>query len=111
MWVVRESLRLLEKVAIAVLIAVVVAEVRTLASGGDRMHTFQVSLVVVGALLLMMGAMGPGSNYDRELTVVGRYWSQRSGVPDDAPPPGPVLTAGAVFVLSGAAVIALGLLV
>jgi len=110
-WVLRESLRLLEKIAAAVVIAVVVAELRTLVSGGDRMHTFQISLVILGALLLMMGAVGPGSNYERNLTAVGRYWSQRAGVRDDAPPPGPVLTAGAVFVLSGAAVIALGLFV
>lgn len=109
MWALRESLRLLEKVGVAVLIALVAAELRTLASGGDRLHTFQISLVIVGALLLMMGAMGPGSNYDRNLTVVGRYWSQRSGVQHNAPQPGPVLTAGAVFVLSGAIVIALGL--
>ena len=111
MWVVRESLRLLEKIGVAILIALVVAELRTLASGGggDRLHTFRISLVIVGALLLMMGAVGPGSNYDRVLTGVGRYWSQRAGVQGDEPPPGPVLTAGAVFVLSGAIVVALGL--
>ena len=37
--------------SIAVLIAVVIAEVRTLISGGDRLHTFQISLVIVGCLL------------------------------------------------------------
>jgi len=110
-WVIRESLRLLEKIAIAVVIAIIVAELRTLASGGERMHTFQLSLVIVGALLLMMGAVGPGTNYERNLTAVGRYWSHRAGVQDNAPPPGPVLTAGAVFVLSGVAVIALGLFI
>jgi len=110
-WVLRESLRLVERVAIAVLIAIVVAELRTLASGGDRLHTFQISLVVVGALLLMMGSVGPGSSYDRHLNVMGRYWARRSGVDEDAPPPGPTLTAGAVFVFSGAAVIAHGFVV
>jgi hypothetical protein len=110
-WVVRELLRLIEKVLVAVVIAIVLAEIRTLISGGDRVHTLQISLVLIGALLLMMGAMGPGSNYDRGLSAVGRYWSQRAGVPGDAPAPGPVLTAGAVFVISGAVVIALGLLV
>ena len=111
MWVFRESLRLLERVAIAVLIAIVVAELRTLASGGELMHTFRISLVIMGALLLMMGAMGPGSTYDRHLSAVGHYWAQRTGVDDNAPPPGPVLTAGAVFVFSGLAVLALGLLI
>ena len=51
-------MRLLEKIAGAVVIAIVIAELRTLASGGDRLHTFQVSLVIMGAVLLMMGAMG-----------------------------------------------------
>ena len=111
MWVFRESLRLLERVAIGVLIAVVFAELRTLASGGELMHTFRISLIVIGAFLLAMGAMGPGSNYDRHLSAVGHYWAGRAGVDDNAPPPGPVLTAGAVFVFSGAAVIALGLFI
>ncbi|MDX6364900.1 MAG: hypothetical protein QOC85_3961 [Streptomyces sp.] len=111
MWVLRESLRLVERVAIAVLIAIVLAELRTLATGGELMRTFRISLVLIGAVLLMLGAVGPGSTYDRHLSAVGHYWSQLSGVDDNAPPPGPVLTAGAVFVFSGAAVLALGLFV
>jgi hypothetical protein len=111
MWLLRELLRLLEKIFIAVLIAVVLAEVRTLISGGDRLHTFQISLVIMGALLLMMGAAGTDSTYDRHLSAVGHYWAQRSGVGDAEAQVGPVLTAGAVFVISGAVVIAVGLLV
>jgi hypothetical protein len=110
-WIFRESLRLLERIAIALLIAIVLAELRTLASGGELMHTFRISLIVIGAFLLAMGAMGPGSTYDRHLSAVGHYWAQRTGVADNAPPPGPVLTAGAVFVFSGAAVLALGLFI
>jgi hypothetical protein len=110
-WIFRESLRLLERIAIAVLVAIVIAELRTLASGGELMHTFRISLVIMGAFLLALGAMGPGSTYDRHLSAVGHYWAQRTGVADNAPAPGPVLTAGAVFVLSGAAVLALGLFV
>jgi heme O synthase-like polyprenyltransferase len=109
-WIFRESLRLLERIAIALLIAIVLAELRTLASGGELMHTFRISLIVIGAFLLAMGAMGPGSTYDRHLSAVGHYWAQRTGVADNAPP-GPVLTAGAVFVFSGAAVLALGLFI
>lgn len=111
MWLLRELLRLLEKIFVAVLIAIVLAEVRTLLAGGDRLHTFQISLVIIGALLLMMGAAGTDSAYDRHLSAVGRYWGQLSGVHDAEPQVGPVLTAGAVFVVSGVAVIALGLLI
>ena len=91
MWLLRELLRLLERIIIAVLIAVVLAEVRT--------------------LLLMMGAVGTDSSYDRYLSAVGHYWAQRSGVDDTDAQVGPVLTAGAVFVISGVVVIALGLLI
>jgi len=111
MWLLRELLRLLEKIAIAVVLAVLVAEVRTLISGGDRLHTFQISLVIVGAFLLMLGAAGSDSAYDRHLSAVGHYWAQRSGVDDSQEQVGPVLTAGAVFVISGVVVIALGLLI
>ena len=111
MWLLRELLRLLEKIFVAVTIAVVLAEVRTLISGGDRLHTFQMSLVIVGALLMMMGAAGSDSTYDRHLSAVGRYWGQLSGVREAEPQAGPVLTAGAVFVISGAVVIVLGLLI
>jgi hypothetical protein len=111
MWLLRELLRLLEKILIAVTVAIVVAELRTLASGGDRLHTFQISLVIVGAFLLMLGAAGTDSTYDRHLSAVGRYWGQLSGVREPESQVGPVLTAGAVFVISGVVVIALGLLI
>jgi hypothetical protein len=111
MWLLRELLRLLEKILIAVTVAIVLAELRTLISGGDRLHTFQISLVIVGALLLMMGAAGSDSTFDRHLSAVGRYWGQLSGVHEAEPQVGPVLTAGAVFVISGVVVIAIGLLI
>jgi hypothetical protein len=111
MWLLRELLRLLEKIFIAVLIAVVLAEVRTLISGGDRLHTFQITLVIMGAFLLMLGAVGTDSAYDKHLSAVGHYWAQRSGVDDSEAQVGPVLTAGAVFVISGIVVIAAGLLI
>jgi hypothetical protein len=110
-WIVRETLRLGEKVAIAVVVAVIFAELRTLISGGERLHTLQVSLIIMGALLLMLGAVGPGSTYDRRLSAVGQYWSQRAGVRDGDAPTGPVLTAGAVFVISGLIVLALGFVI
>jgi hypothetical protein len=108
-WLLRELLRLLERIAVAVAIALAIAEVRTLASGGSTQHAFSISLLLIGAVMLMMAAAGPGSSYERSLTAVGRYWSSRAGV-DDSKTPSPTLTAGAVFVLSGAAVIALGVL-
>jgi hypothetical protein len=110
-WALRELTRLLEKIALAVLIAIVIAELRTLVSGGDRLHTFQISLIVVGALLMMMAAVGPGTNYERRVGVMGRYWGSRTGVHDSGEPTGPVLTTNAVLLVSGAVVILLGLLI
>ena len=42
---------------------------------------------------------------------MSRYWGSRAGVRDSGEPTGPVLTANAVLLLSGAVVILLGLFV
>ena len=107
MWLLRELLRLLERIFIAVLVAIVLAEVRTLISAATACTRSRSHCVIVGALLLMMGAAGNDSAYDRHLSAVGHYWAQRSGVDDRDAQVGPVLTAGAVFVISGVVVIAL----
>ena len=65
MWVLRELVRLLERVSVAVAIAVALAEVLTLLSSGDRTHEFQVCLIVIGAVVAALGGMGAGSGYQR----------------------------------------------
>jgi type III secretory pathway component EscS len=115
MWVVRELLRLFEKIAIAVVIAIVVAELRTLMAGGDRTHTFQISCLVVGAVLLLMATIGRNNNFERRMDygITEKAWGRIPGVSTvrQARPEDPTLTPGAVFAGAGIVMLALGLLV
>jgi hypothetical protein len=75
-------------------------------------HDLRNTCLIVGGLALGMGAIGRGSNFDRAMDfgVTRTYWGrvpgmstlQRAG--EDR-----TLTAGAVFFLTGLALLALGL--
>ena len=113
MWVVRQALRLVGRITVAVLIAVVIAEFRAAVSGGDTTQTFRMVVLLLGGLFLLMGGTGTGSVASRvvnwgEITpgrgsVIFRGFRPR---PED-----PQLTAGAVFIGSGVALLALGAVV
>ena len=104
MWVVRELSRLLGRIAIAVLIAIVIAEVRALVSGGDTLWTFRIVVMLLGAAFLLLAA-GPG------VTLQGRkvtHMASFIGVGRFEHVPGPRLTATAVFMGSGLVLLVLG---
>jgi hypothetical protein len=107
MWVVREVGRLVLRIAFALLIAIVIAEIRAVASGGDTLWTFRIVLMLVGTFYLLLAA-GPGVTLDGR---VGRYGGF-VGLTDLVPriDGGPKLTATAVFIGSGVAALALGVL-
>jgi hypothetical protein len=112
MWVLRETLRLLERILVAVLIAIVIAEARALITPGDRMHTFRYTLIVVGAVLVGLGAMGGNSSYRRESTeATRRQVRYLAGILPPAASTEPQLAPGAVLFLSGAIVAVLGFVV
>ena len=105
MWIVRELARLLMRIAVAALIAIVIAEVRALLDGGDTMHTFQVMLLLFGGLFLLLGAAGTGSAASGSITpgaggVIFRGFQPRPG--------DPTLTPGAVFIGAGLVLLVLG---
>jgi hypothetical protein len=110
MWVVRELFRLLLRIAVAVTIASVIAEVRALVTGGDMAHTWKLMLLVLGGLMLLLGGTGTGSAASRmdwgEVTpgLGGVIFHGLRPRPED-----PTLTVNAVFIGSGIAVLALGL--
>ena len=79
MWVVRALLQLVTRIAVAVLIAIVIAEVRALLDGGDTVHTFRVVLLLLGGLFLLLGASGTGSAANRRLGW-GEVTAGRGGV-------------------------------
>jgi hypothetical protein len=109
-WLLREVARLLGRIAVAVLIAIVVAEVRAIASGGDTFRTFRLVLMMLGGLFLLLGGAGRGSTASRMVNW-GQITPGRGGFlfrgfrpkPED-----PRLTAGAVFIGSGVASLVLG---
>lgn len=102
MWIARETLRLVERAVFGALVALVLAELRVL-SAGDVGFTraFSVSLLIVGCLLLVYGIGASDPSRERRLSPVGRYWNR--------PNAGRELTAGAVSVVSGAVLVALGM--
>jgi hypothetical protein len=111
-WVARELLRLLERVAAGVAIAAVVAAVWSLTQHGSTAHRFQIAFIVIGAIVVALGALGRGSSYQRETDLQTR-WGLRgvSALLPRADPTEPQLAPGAVLFVSGAIVIALGLLI
>jgi hypothetical protein len=112
MWVVRESIRLLERIAIAFLVAIVIAELRAIAIGGDMWHGFKVSCLIVGALLFLMAAIGRNNNFERRLDygITEAAWGRLPGVSTlKRNPEDPTLTPGAVLGGAGLALLAVGL--
>ena len=111
MWVVRELLRLVERVAVGVAVAAVVGGLWSLTQAGSSHHRLEISFLVVGAIVAALGAMGRGSSYGRaaEIRAGSRFPSLSGLVPAGASEP--QLAPGAVLLLSGAIVIALGFLV
>ena len=113
MWVARELVRLLSRVAIAVLIAILLAEIKSIVSGGDTMHTFKIMLLVFGVVMLLLGGRGTGSAASDRVNwgsitpgLGGVVFRGAKPKPDD-----PTLTPSAVFIASGIALLALGLFV
>jgi len=113
MWVVREVVRLLSRIAVAVLIAIVIAEVKAVATGGDPMRTFRIVLLVLGGVYLLLAGAGTGSTASRRVNwgsvtpgfggIIFRGFQPR---PEDR-----TLTPSAVFIGGGIALLALGLFV
>ncbi len=110
MWVVRELLRLLMRIGVAVLLAIVIAEIRALIGGGDTLHTFRWVLIAFGAVFLLLAGTGTGSAASHRLNW-GEITPGRGGVIFRAVQPRPSdprLAPTAVFVTSGLILLVLG---
>ena len=112
MWIVRQSFRLIVRIAVALLIAILIAEVRAIITGGDMFWTFRVVLMLLGVLFLLLAGTGTGSVASRtvdwgEITPGGGRIIFRGFRPR---PEDPTLTPSAVFIGSGLALLALGIL-
>jgi len=110
MWVARELARLVGRIVIALSIAIILAGIKALVSGGDTYHTFRVILLAIGALFLLLGGTGTGSAASHRVNWMiitpGRgnaiaRWTQPR--PED-----PRLSPGAVFIATGIVALVLG---
>lgn len=108
MWIVRELLRLIGRIAIAVMLAIVIAESKALISGGDTFWTFRIVCMLLGAFFLLLGAAPAASLGGRRMQSGSWRMSQSLGWATFADAPGPRLTANAVFIGSGIVLLALG---
>jgi uncharacterized membrane protein YhaH (DUF805 family) len=107
-WVVRELLRFVTRVAIAVVLAIVIAEARALISGGDTFRTFRIVCILLGCLYLLLAA-GPGASLGgRRMSDTSWWVTQSLGYGKLQMAAGPKMTATAVFIGSGLVLLVLG---
>ena len=114
MWVVRELARLILRIVFAAAIAIVLAGVWALLSGGDFAHALRITLLAFGCLLILLAGAGNKRTMSSRVINWGVLTPGRGGVifRGVQPRPGePTMSAGAVFLGSGAVLVFLGLLV
>jgi hypothetical protein len=115
MWIFRELARLLWTIAVAAAVASAIASLWALAASGDLVRDLRIGYFLFGAVLILLAGAGGGRstvqgrimNYTWFMGIrgYGMFSAGRSG------PSQPALTASAVFVCSGLALIALGAVV
>jgi uncharacterized membrane protein YhaH (DUF805 family) len=107
-WVVRELLRFVSRIAIAVVIAIVIAEIRAVVSGGDTFKTFRIVCLLLGCLYLLLAAGPSASLGGRRMSDTTWWVTQSLGWGTLQHAPGPKMTATAVFIGSGLVLLVLG---
>jgi hypothetical protein len=113
-WLVRELLRLVVRIAVAALAALALAGILAAVGSGGFHIDARIFCIVLGCMLLAMAGVGQGSNVDRYMdqSVTKVAWGQIPGF--DAMkrnPEDPTLAPGAAFFCSGLVVIVLGVLI
>ena len=108
MWIIRELLRFVGRIAIALLIAIVIAEARALISGGDTFRTFRIVCILLGCLYLLLAAGPSASLGGRRMSDTSWWVTQSMGWGKLQHVPGPKMTATAVFIASGVVLLVLG---
>ena len=114
MWVVRELARLLVRIAVAAALAILLAGLWTLGSGGGFVHDLRIMFFLFGALLILLAGAGNRASASNRRVNWGVITPGRGGVlsqPVFAHVEGPQLTASAVFIGSAGVLFVLGFLV
>jgi hypothetical protein len=112
-WFVRAFAQLLIVVAIVFAIAAVAALLLAIVSGGEFADGLRIMALLIGALLVMMGAIGGGFSRAADAEVRQSALGRLPGMPTWAESQSnePRLTSGAAFVISGLALVVVGLLI
>lgn len=113
MWLVRELVRLVVRIAVATVVALAIAGLLAAISAHSFETSARILCIVLGCMLLAMAGVGSGSNLERYMdrnasklalgALPGFNANKRN--PED-----PTLSPAAVFVCSGAVLIAIGIL-
>ena len=113
MWLVRAIAQLAVTVAIVFAIAAAAALLLAIVGGGEFADGFRIMTLLIGALLVMMGAAGGGFSRAADAEVRQAALGRLPGIPTWAESQSnePRLTSGAAFVISGLALVAVGLLI
>ena len=109
MWLLRELVRLVEKIVLGFLIALALAALWAIVSEHSFSHDLYITTLVMGCVLLLMGAVGRGSNFDRgmDFGVTQAAWGRIPGFSSlERRGEDPTLNPGIVFVLTGLALLA-----
>jgi hypothetical protein len=109
MWLLRELVRLVERIVLGFLVALVLASVWAAVSEHSFSHDLYVTTLFLGCVLLLMGAVGRGSNLDRSMdfSVTQAAWGRIPGMSTlERHGEDPTLNPGIVFVLTGLALLA-----
>lgn len=114
MWVLRELLRLVERIAIAFAVAFALAALWAALSKHGFWFDFRNTCWIIGAILILMAGVGRGSNVERmmDASITQAAWGRVPGVdPLKVNPEDPTLTPGAVFVGAALVLFVVGALV
>ena len=109
MWLARELLRLVERIVIAFLAALAIAASWAALGEHPFSHDLYVTTLTIGCALLLMGAIGRGSNFDRgmDFSITQAALGRIPGVSTiSRRGEDPTLNPGIVLVLSGLALLA-----
>jgi hypothetical protein len=109
MWLVRELIRLVEKIVLGFVIALALAGLWAAVSEHSFSHDLYVTTLTIGCALLLMGAIGRGSNFDRgmDFGVTQAAWGRIPGLSSlERRGEDPTLNPGIVFVLTGLSLLA-----
>lgn len=112
-WIARALAQLVLTVAIVFVVAAVAAGLLALVRSGEFLGSLRITALSIGALLLLMGGTGGAFSRAADTEAQQAALGRLPGVPSwtASRPEEPTLSSGAVFAVSGLALIVVGLVV